>query len=75
MDLTDVTITPMTLLGVGVVSGTIKALTGWGWVASVGAGIIPGALLGFLVGLLLFWVLSWVLSKLTRRTDKPPDGV
>jgi hypothetical protein len=77
MDLTDVTIPPMILVGVGVVSVIIKTHTGWSWVASIGAGIVPGAVFGFLVCLLLFWTvygICWTFLRLFRhRPQKPPD--
>jgi hypothetical protein len=77
MDLSDVTISPMIPVGVGVVSAIIKTHTGWSWIASIGAGIIPGAVLGFLAGLLLFWTVSgivWMFLRLSgHQTHKPPD--
>jgi hypothetical protein len=77
MDLSDVTISPMIPVGVGVVSAVIKAQTGWSWIASIGAGIVPGAVLGLLAGVLLFWTVSgicWTWFRLFRhRTEKPPD--
>ncbi len=77
MDLTDVTISPMIPVGVAVVSAFIKTHTGWGWVASIGIGLIPGAVLGFVAGLLLFLSLSGVIFMFVRlfghRTHKPPD--
>lgn len=77
MDLTDLTISPMIPFGIAVGTSVIKTHTGWSWIVSIAAGIIPGAILGFVAGVLLFWVVSgicWTFWKLLRRhTSKPPD--
>jgi hypothetical protein len=74
MDLTDLTVAPMIPLGIGIVSGGIRKYTGWHWLPSFAAGLIPGAILGLLAGSLLFLVASWILPKLLRRQpQKPPD--
>jgi hypothetical protein len=66
----------MILAGVGVVSVMIKTHTGWSWVVSIGAGIMPGAILGFLASLLLFWVVYGIgctFLRLFKRSQKSRD--
>lgn len=72
MDLTDVTISPMIPVGIGVVSAVIKTRTGWSWIASIGVGIIPGAVVGFVAGLLLFWTLSGICLVFLRLSGRGP---
>lgn len=72
MDLTEITIAPMIPMGIAV--ATVKTCTGWGWPASVAAGLIPGALIGFLVGLLFYVVVSWILARADERSKPGTDG-
>jgi ABC-type uncharacterized transport system permease subunit len=72
MDLTDITISPMIPVGIGVVSAAIKIHTGWSWAASVAVGIVPGAVIGFLAGVLLFWTITGICLVFCRLTGRGP---
>jgi hypothetical protein len=74
MDLTDITIGPMIPAAIGVVLTAIKAHTGWSWVASLGAALIPGAVIGFAVGVFLFWTISGITWMFLRITGRLPTG-